>query len=250
MAITFKQFIELTERYYEPHEKLPSGKTPYDKSVDSYEKQKKAYYDKPSDKRSLPHARRLAQQATNINQHVSYGADHKNFKDYKDTDGNVHVSAGKHHLTVQHPESGLEYNISHHSRYGSSDEKGRPIHNVTLSHKGEFSNTHHSKSTTPKERRELAKKAAHIWQHHVVPRIPTGTRLQNHPSDNDHWNRETGEYKEKNARAKIYKRHGFSDRDDYGNQHAEVTRPPSSKRAAKGAKRLRPIDPPTNQDDD
>ena len=44
---TFQQFLQLAERYYKPDEKLPSGKTPYEKASASYEKQDKEYYSKP-----------------------------------------------------------------------------------------------------------------------------------------------------------------------------------------------------------
>jgi len=37
---TFQEFVDIVEKYYEPDQPLPSGKTPYGKATSSYYRQR------------------------------------------------------------------------------------------------------------------------------------------------------------------------------------------------------------------
>ena len=76
---TFQEFILLSERYYKPDEKLPSGKTPYEKASASSAKQHDRYFSKPNGERSLKDIKRLVKQSERTNQKVRHGADNPNF---------------------------------------------------------------------------------------------------------------------------------------------------------------------------
>jgi hypothetical protein len=234
---TFREFILIAERYYEPTETLPSGRTPMQKASGAFVRHEKAYYAKPESERTLPHARRMADQITRVNQNVRFGADTRNFKDYK-SDG-VEVSAHKHHgMTVHHPESGITYDVAHKGK----DEHGRDVHEIMFSHKGRYVPGKNTEDMSDEEKKRVAKTAAHVYKTEVEPRLPSGKGgkgnvVVNHPVQN--YNKKTGQ--EQNARAKLYSRiAGFGKPDKYGEQAGLVGRPPSPKQAAKGAKRIKP----------
>ena len=63
---TFQEFILLSERYYKPDEKLPSGKTPYEKASASSSRQHDRYFSKPNGERSLKDIIRLVKQSEKI----------------------------------------------------------------------------------------------------------------------------------------------------------------------------------------
>ena len=64
---TFKEFIG--ERYYEPDEPLPSGKTPYGKATSSYYRQKGEYF--RGGRQNPQHFDRAVKQIQRRNQEVS-----------------------------------------------------------------------------------------------------------------------------------------------------------------------------------
>jgi hypothetical protein len=234
---TFKEFLSLAERYYKPTETLPSGKTPLQKASRAFVRHEKDYYSKPESERTLPHARRMANQITRVNRNVRFGADARDFKDYK-SDG-VEVSAHKHHgMTVHHPESDITYNVSHKGK----DPHGRDVHEIIFSHKGRYVPDKNAEDMSDGERKKVAKTAAHIYKTEVEPRLPSGKGgknnvIVNHPVQN--YNTKTGTAQ--NARAKLYSRiAGFGKPNDRGEQAGIVGRPPSPKQAAKGAKRIKP----------
>ena len=87
---TFKEFLELSERYYKPDERLPSGKTSYGKSRSSYFRNKGKYKDKPDHKERMRLLGRSIKQIQRSNSQVKHGADNPNFNPSPHPDANVY----------------------------------------------------------------------------------------------------------------------------------------------------------------
>ena len=75
---TFREFIEICEKYYEPDEPLPSGKTPYGKATSSYYRQRGEF--KRSPNRTSDHISYFADFLPTI-------ADIAGIDNYPETDG-------------------------------------------------------------------------------------------------------------------------------------------------------------------
>lgn len=238
MTLTYKEFMSLVEKYYGPHDTLPSGKTPYNKASDSLGRQQQKLMSTPAAQRTSQQARTFSTQADRLNKKVQYGADHKGFKDYDDND--VEVEADSEYLSVHHPKSGIKYTAA---KVGK-DKEGNDTHNVAWSHKGKY---HSDKDSTDSKEEKLRalRSAQDVWNKHVSPRLPHNSTLVNSPSSNR--NTRTGE--RRNTRSKLYQRAGFGELNTRNNeQFAKVGREPSPKQAAKGKTRLKPLSKDTQID--
>lgn len=236
---TFQQFLQLAERYYKPDEKLPSGKTPYEKASSSYEKQDKEYYSKPESERTLKHATRMNKQIGRVRKNVAHGADNPHFNTYSDLSGEVNVTGHKDdHMTVRHPESGVRFSIYN---TGKKTRDGKPVHDVEWSHNQD------TKSLSDSGRKKILRSARDTWTKHISHRLPHGSVIRNFPisnfgSDNSDISNFTGDgTDERYARAALYSRiGGFGPRNDRtGYQFAGVGREPSPRQKAKDKNKKR-----------
>lgn len=208
---TFKEFIQIAEKYYAPEDKLPSGKTPSEKANSKVER----IPDTPQTPFKTRERRiRLKQK---IRKHVSHGADNPEINTHSDSGVMVHQSKDKRNTEIDHPKSGIYYEIQR-----KHDVNGKPHHEI---------NWNVSRRVNPEESRELAHRAKEIYQKHVQHRLPQGSVVSNTPA--------SGKLE------RIYTRAGFGE-PGYGNrQYAKVGRMPSTKRQKKGKKsRLIPMSDP------
>jgi hypothetical protein len=221
---TFQEFISLAERYYDPFEKLPSGKTPLEKAAERSETEYK----------NTKYGRgRQIRQRIQTKRKVLHGADNPtpNRHDHPDLD----VSGGRNYIDIRHKDTGIHYNLTKH---GETDD-GKHVYDVQWKH-----NRHPSKMTDD-ERKQVARDAKSMWDTHVQHRLPHGAILKNIPIGNP-----TPENPNKNTRAKLYQRAGFGEVGKFGRQFAEVGREPSPKQKKKGKKRLKPLSGDTTFDYD
>jgi hypothetical protein len=228
MRKTFKDFMAIAERYYEPNERLSSGKTPVEKA-----KQKSKTRAKTIATQSPQNQDRWAKQYDLTRTKVTHGADNKNYNtnvSHQDKD-KVEIDSDKKTLQVSHPESGITYEV---------ERKGDGRHEVAWSHSG---NKHRMNTT---QRIRTARNAEKVWNQHVVHRLPHGDIVHNTPVSSFD---DRGEEKPINRRAELYKkRGGFGEVDAEGDQFGKVGRNPSPKQAKKGAKRIKPLDPEKAKD--
>ena len=143
---TFQEFIELAERYYDPFDKLPSGKTPLQKAAERSETEyKNTKYGKGRQIRQRIQTRRK----------VFHGADNPtpNRHDHPQLD----VSGGRNYIDIRHKETGIRYNLTKH---GETDD-GKHVYDVQWSH-----NRLPSKMTDD-ERKQVARDAKDMWDTHV-----------------------------------------------------------------------------------
>jgi hypothetical protein len=213
---TFKEFLELTERYYPPNEKLPSGETPLGKATKRSETEYK----------NTKHGRgRQIRQRIQTGRKVYHGANNPrlNFHDHPQLD----VGGGRNYMDVHHKETGIKYNISKHGK----TKDGKDVFDVQWRHYREPSKMSDS------DRKQVARDAKTMWDNHVQHRLPYGSVLKNTPIGNP-----TPENPNKNTRAKLYQRAGFGEVGLHGRQFAQVEREPSPRQKAKGKKRLKPVD--------
>jgi hypothetical protein len=229
---TFREFILIAERYYEPNEKLPSGRTPMQKARDSETRQAIDYQDKSSSERTPHQAGRLNRQRDKIRTDVQHGADTKNFKGH-DSDGYEVSSHKNQHLTVRHKDSGIEFT----AKRSGKDYEGRDVHKISWSHHGNYSPDDKTDKMSDSEKRRVIKTAHHIYDTQFRDRLPHNSVVTNYPIENR--NKKTGEKQE--ARRDQYARKGSAKkRDRYGYQSGIVGRPPSPKQAANGVQRIKP----------
>ena len=229
---TFQEFILLSERYYKPDEKLPSGKTPYEKASASSAKQHDRYFSKPNGERSLKDIKRLVKQSERTNQKVRHGADNPNFNLHRDLGNEVHVSGHEDsYMRVKHPKSGVVFSISN---TGKKTKDGKPVHDIEWYH-----NKGNSLALNDDERKDIIRSARDVWTNHISHRLPHGSVIRNFPISN--YGSNNGE--QRYTRAKLYSRvAGFGKRSDRtGYQFAGVGREPSSRQKAKGKKRTYPM---------
>jgi len=244
---TFQEFLELAERYYKPDEKLPSGKTPYEKASASYEKQDKEYYDKPESERTLEAATKMNKQIGRVRKNVAHGADNPNFNTYKDLSGEVNVSGDENYsMTVKHPKSGIRFNIYN---TGRKTRDGKPVHDVDWNHNQD------TQSLSDSGRRRIISTAKDVWTKHISHRLPHNSVIRNFPISNygnagfDPFSDNDGHNNQRYARAALYSRvAGFGERSPRtGYQFAGVGREPSPRQKAKdkNKKRTYPMSPDT-----
>lgn len=224
---TYKEFIleaiDVYERYYEPDEKLPSGRTPLGNANRSYKRQYDKYFSTPDKERKLEDIKRITRQGRNINKYVSHGADNPSLN--RHSQQGVDVSGDRNSIRISHPESGIRYTV----RKVGKTEDNSSVYNVDWEH-------HHQPSTLDnKQKIKIGRNAKDVWDTHVQHRLPHGAVLRNSPVPNP-----TEKNPNKNTRARLYQKAGFGEPARRG-QFAKVGREPSTKRKLKGQTRLSPL---------
>jgi hypothetical protein len=223
---TFREFIEICERYYEPDEPLPSGKTPYGKATSSYYRQRGEF--KRSPNRTSDQAFRITSQGSRRRNEVSRGANNPDFDAKPDKTGRYEIDADSgYSMRVRDTKNDLEMRIRQKDQIAPS-QGNKPVYDV------EWYNQSGKRRHNPGEARGVARNVANMWKNQVAPRIPSNSILTNFPISND--------TSERNTRSKLYSKvAGFGEPGSLGRQYANVGRNPSSKQAAKGAQRITPL---------
>jgi len=220
---TFQQFLELAERYYEPDEKLPSGKTPVGKAT-----QKSKTRAKTIGSQSPQNQERWGRQYDLTQTKVKHGIDNSELNtrvSHKDKD-DIEISHDHRGMHLKHKPSGVYYWV-----YKSDDSPDS--HTIEWNHDNQ-------RNPQRRQRVQIARNAKKVWDQHVSHRLPKGTIVHNSPSPSLD---DRGREKPLNRRSSIYQRSGFGPLDDEGDQFASVGREPSPKQKAKGKKRLKPLNP-------
>jgi hypothetical protein len=220
---TFSEFI--SERYYEPDEPLPSGKTPYGKATSSYYRQKGEYF--RGGRQNPQHFDRVLTQIQRRNNEVSRGADNPNFDNKPDKTGRYDIDTDSNYrLTVRDRKNDLEMRVRQKDQIAPGN---KPVYDVEW-----YNHRQGSKSKNPGEARGVVRSVADMWKNQVAPRIPSNVVLTNFPISNADG--------ERNTRSKLYSKvAGFGEPGSLGRQYANVGRNPSSKQVAKGAQRITPL---------
>jgi hypothetical protein len=225
--ITFQEFLYksnlILEKYYEPNEKLPSGKTPVEKAEARQERPAKTLRARG---RKIRHKYRLERS-------VRRGANNPNI----DTSGHPDLSIRSNSRTssdydFHHHPSGIKYHVR---ELPTKDKQGRSTYSIAWTH------SHKGAAMSDKTARHTARNALRVWDNHIVHRLPHNTVVVNSPSPTYKFDKKTDDYIETNPRARLYQRKGFG-RLKAGEQFAEVGRTPSPKQRAKGKNRLKPLD--------
>lgn len=221
---TFREFV--AEKYYEPDEPLPSGKTPYGKATSSYYRQKGEF--KRSPVRTSDQAFRVTRQGSRRSNEVSRGANNPDFDARPDKTGRYEIDAdSSYSMRVRDTKNDLEMRIRKKDQIAPS-QGNKPVYDV------EWYNQSGKRRHNPGEARGVVRNVADMWKKQVAPRIPSNSILTNFPISND--------TSERNTRSKLYSKvAGFGEPGSLGRQYAHVGRNPSSKQAAKGAQRITPL---------
>jgi len=224
--ITFKEFLEISERYYEPDEPLPSGKTPYGKATSSYYRQKGEF--KRDLNRTSDQAFRITRQGSRRRNEVSRGANNPDFDSRPDETGRYDIDTNSgYSMRVRDTKNDLEMRIRQRDQIAPS-QGNKPVYDV------EWYNRSGKRKHNPGEARRVARNVADMWKKQVAPRIPSNSILTNFPISND--------TSERNTRSKLYSNvAGFGEPGSLGRQYAHVGRNPSPRQAAKGAQRITPL---------
>jgi hypothetical protein len=224
---TYSQFIQdIQERYYEPDEKLKSGKTPVQKAT-----QKSRTRARTIGSQSPDNQERWGKQYDRTQTKVKHGADNPKMNpnvSFKDKD-DVKVDSNDDEMDIYHKPSGVYYNVRK-----SDDSRYDDVRTVEWGHDKQKEKT----KLSPVERLKTARNAKRVWDQHVSPRLPKGSIVHNTPQSSID---DKGKIKPINRRAEIYKKAGFGETDDEGDQFAKVEREPSPKQKAKGKSRLKPL---------
>jgi hypothetical protein len=221
---TFKEFLEISERYYEPDEPLPSGKTPYGKATSSYYRQRGEFRRGPS--RTSDQAFRVSMQGSRRRNEVSRGANNPDFDARPDKTGkyDIDVDSG-YSMRVHDTKNDIEMRVRRKDQIAPGN---KPVYDV------EWYNNSGKRRHNPGEARSVTRNVADMWKNQVAPRIPNNSVLTNFPISNDTSNR--------NTRSKLYSKvAGFGEPGAIGRQYANVGRNPSPRQAAKGARRITPL---------
>jgi hypothetical protein len=221
---TFQEFIELAEKYYEPDQPLPSGKTPYGKATSSYYRQRGEFRRGPS--RTSDQAFRVVKQGSRRSNEVSRGADNPDFDVRPDKSGKYDVSGDAgYSMKVRDTKNDLEMRVRQRDQIAPGK---KPVYDV------EWYNQGSGGRKNPGQARGVVRNVADMWKNQVAPRIPSNSVLTNFPISND--------TSDRNTRSKLYSKvAGFGRTGMQGRQYANVGRNPSSKQAAKGAQRITPL---------
>lgn len=219
---TFQEFI--LEKYYEPDQPLPSGKTPYGKATSSYYRQKGEYF-RGGKSKPEPY-RRLATQFDRRNNQVSRGADNPTFNSKFDPSGRYDIDADSNYaLRVTDTENKVSMRLRKKDQIAPGN---KPVYDV------EWNNYDRKYNNNPGAARAVTRNVIDMWKNQVAPRIPSNTVLTNFPVTND--------TSERNSRSNLYSKYaGFGKTGMQGRQYAAVGRPPSPKQAAAGAQRITPL---------
>lgn len=219
---TFKEFIG--ERYYEPDEPLPSGKTPYGKATSSYYRQRGEFKRGP---RTSDQGFRMVMQGSRRSNEVSRGADNPDFDRRPDRSGQYDIDTDSNYrMTVRDRKNDLEMRVRQKDQIAPGN---KPVYDIEW-----YNHRQGSKSMNPGQARAVTRNVANMWRNQVAPRIPSNVVLTNFPISNADG--------ERNTRSKLYSKvAGFGEPGSGGRQYAAVNRPPSSRQAAKGVQRIAPL---------
>ena len=219
---TFKEFLELTEKYYDPDEKLPSGRTPFQKAADRAGRE---YTNTKNGKG------RQMRQTNQVRRKVMHGADNPQLNRHHQP--GFDISSGRNYLDIADNSTNIRYSINKHGKTND----GKDVYDVQWRHH------YNTSKLNDNDRKRIARDAKTMWDNHVQHRLPYGSVLKNSPVGNP-----TSENPTKNTRAKLYQRAGFGEVGLNGRQFAQVGREPSRKQRLKGKKRLKPL--PSNTEFD
>ena len=219
---TFQEFI--LEKYYEPDQPLPSGKTPYGKATSSYYRQRGEFKRGPN--RTSDQAFKMVMQGSRRSNEVSRGADNPNFDQRPDKTGkyDIETDAG-YSMKVRDRKNDLEMRVRQKDQIAPGK---KPVYDI------EWYNLGSGGRKNPGQARNIVRNVADMWKNQVAPRIPSNSVLTNFPITND--------TSERNTRSKLYSKvAGFGRPGMQGRQYASVGRNPSSRQAARGAQRITPL---------
>jgi len=221
---TFQEFIELAEKYYEPDQPLPSGKTPYGKATSSYYRQKGEFKRNPN--KNSDQLFKVVRQGSRRRNEVSRGANNPNFDSRPDKTGRYDIDTDSGYgMRVRDTKNDLEMKIRQRDQIAPGN---KPVYDV------EWYNQSSKGNHNPGEARRVARNVADMWKKQVAPRIPNNSVLTNFPISNN--------TSERNTRSKLYSKiAGFGEPGSLGRQYANVGRNPSPKQASRGAQRITPL---------
>jgi hypothetical protein len=152
---TFKEFLNdvsvITERYYEPNEKRPSGTTP------------------------LQAAKKKGITGDKLRK-VERGADNKEVDASEHPDYKIKSGDGYHYIT--HKPTGIEYTLQHFA----NTKKGTPIHTVSWHHSSDTS------KMSPKDKTSLFRTALKVGKD-IQHRLPHGSVAEAQPEEDKKGNR-------------------------------------------------------------
>lgn len=203
---TYKEFIQesiiILERYYEPDEKLPSGKTPNSSANDALSNAFKNRKNNNSRKR----AKTLVDR---IKTHVRHGADNPQVnpnvsrKEKNEIETNVDSDR---FTNIKHKKSGVTYHVKN---YG--DSTGYEVH---------WSHDRDKDKMSPEEKVKTGVSADKVFKKFVTPRLRNNRLIFTTPSADDNISKSTKKRTNvqnvPNKRADIYAKRGFSNRDSEG----------------------------------
>lgn len=208
--VTFNEFQFkcnlILEKYYAPDEKLPSGKTPFQKA----------------EKKGIK---------GDLLRKVKRGADNPNVDDSPQKGVEISSTSDKKITSIKHPKTGLTFDLDR-----KGDVNGKPHYGINWwdMEGGE---------KTPEKKRKLAFTARKMWHGHVQKMLPHGSVVSNQPGSDKHKSiyKSAGFG---DPHPGLTDKDYYHD-DRYNRQYAKVGREPSPKQRAKGKKsRLSPLDPP------
>ena len=222
----FKEFLELTEKYYEPDDRLPSGETPVGKAVQKSRRRARTIGSQSSQNQD-----RWAKQYDLTQTKVKHGADNPSINSkvgHREKD-EIEIDRDGNDMYLRHKPSSINFAVNK-----SDESQYDDVRTISWGH------DKNKTQLSPKERVKLARTAKKVWSTHVSHRLPKGSIVHNTPvrSYDDR-----GREKPINRRSEIYKKSGFGELDNDGDQFAEVGREKSPKQKAKGKSRLKPLNP-------
>ena len=235
---SYKEFCKLAERYYEPHEPLPSGKTPKGKATSSYYRQSGEYFRSP--RAGTPDGERtygrLVNQRNRTWNQVSRGADNPDLDLRPDRSGKYDVSGNSKNITIR-DKDGISMNIRQKDQvYFDKSDKTRTGRIPRAIYDVEWYNDKNTGRNNPGKARSTLKRVANMWKSQVEPRLPRNSVVSNFPISNDSSIR--------NTRAKLYSKvANFGPRNERGWQYGKVGNNPSPKQSAKGVSKIKPLTP-------
>ena len=221
---TYKEFIleaiDVYERYYEPDEKLPSGRTPSSSANNALSKAFKNRKNPTTRERTKKLSDKIR---TNVRFNANSGVVNPNIS--REERGKIKTNVDDEGFTnIKHNDSGVTYHVKDQ---GDAYE----VH---------WSHDKNKNELTPGQRVRLGTAADKLFKSSVVPRLRNGRLIVTRASSDDTLSKK--EKKQSNAqnipsrRADIYSRRGFSQRDTYGYITGKI-------RKRRGSNSIDPISP-------
>jgi hypothetical protein len=203
---TYKEFIQesiiILERYYEPDEKLPSGKTPNSSANNALS----TAFKNRKNNNSRERAKTLIDK---IRTQVRHGADNPQVnpnvskKEKKEIETNVDSDG---YTNIKHKKSGVTYHVKNHK-----DSTGYEVH---------WSQDKDKNKMSPGEKVRTGVAADKAFKKFVTPRLRNNRLIFTTPSADDNISKSTKKRSNvqnvPNKRADIYAKRGFSSRDSEG----------------------------------